>query len=152
MCINAAAWRGTSILGVHVAGTGSEVKRNRRSSGRCLAGQWLTAETNRVCEGTECRFTFKPLTEAENPRARNMPGVPYRRTLKVQVSADRVLPAITGFEAAEQAPVTQLRDGTYAPYIPAEPNQRFRRFGPLGAAYYNRLWTGGAHDAPRLHP
>jgi hypothetical protein len=41
--------------------------------------------------------------------------------------------------SAEQAPVTQLRDGTYAPYIPAEPNQRFRRFGPLGAAYYNRF-------------
>lgn len=40
--------------------------------------------------------------------------------------------------AAEQAPVTQLRDGTYAPWIPLEPNQRFRRFGNLGAAYYNR--------------
>jgi hypothetical protein len=45
--------------------------------------------------------------------------------------------------AAEQAPVTQLRDGTYAPYIPAEPNQRFRRFGPLGAAYYNRYGPVG---------
>lgn len=46
--------------------------------------------------------------------------------------------------AVEQAPVTQLRDGTYASYVPPEPNQRFRRFGPLGAAYYTRFGPLGA--------
>jgi hypothetical protein len=45
--------------------------------------------------------------------------------------------------ASENAPVTQLRDGTYSPCVPVEPNQRFRRFGPTTAAYFTRYGKPG---------
>jgi hypothetical protein len=45
--------------------------------------------------------------------------------------------------ASQDAPVTQLRDGTYVPWVPVEPNQRFRRFGPAHAAYYTRYGKPG---------
>ena len=33
----------------------------------------------------ECRYTFAPLEKAENPNAANLPGLDYRRTLKVRL-------------------------------------------------------------------
>ncbi|HVX66387.1 MAG TPA: hypothetical protein VHA11_07290, partial [Bryobacteraceae bacterium] len=45
--------------------------------------------------------------------------------------------------ASQEAPVTQLRDGTYSPCVPVEPNQRFRRFGPTTAAYVTRYGKPG---------
>ena len=39
--------------------------------------------------------------------------------------------------------MTQMRDGTYAPNVPIEPNLRFRRFGPQRAAYYQRYGIQG---------
>lgn len=58
-------------------------------------GAWLTAQIATRCYDRECRYTFQPLAPAENPRAGNMPGVPYRRALKISLLADSVLPAIT---------------------------------------------------------
>ena len=59
----------------------------------------LRLETNRSCTSSECRFTFQPLERSENPRANNMPGVLYRRTLKIRVFTQQGLPAITGISA-----------------------------------------------------
>ena len=48
-------------------------------------GQWLKAATRISCQRRECRYTFLPLGEAENPQARNLPGLDYRRTLKLRL-------------------------------------------------------------------
>ncbi|HSU58000.1 MAG TPA: hypothetical protein VLI55_01700 [Bryobacteraceae bacterium] len=48
-------------------------------------GKWLRAEVRESRQGRECRYVFSPLSEAENPRAGHMPGVAYRRTLKVRL-------------------------------------------------------------------
>lgn len=48
-------------------------------------GKWLNAVTREDCQGAECRITFKPLEASENPRAHNLPGVTYRRTIKLRL-------------------------------------------------------------------
>ena len=48
-------------------------------------GEWLTATTKPDCWSGECRVTFLPLTESENSRAKNLPGVDYRRTIKLRL-------------------------------------------------------------------
>jgi hypothetical protein len=48
-------------------------------------GQWLKASTQVDCQRAECRYTFEPLEKAENPQAANLPGLDYRRTLKVRL-------------------------------------------------------------------
>src|SRR5579884_216386 len=48
-------------------------------------GKWLKAATAETCDGRQCHYEFRPLDTAENPRADRLPGVPYRRTLKVRV-------------------------------------------------------------------
>jgi hypothetical protein len=55
-------------------------------------GRWLTAASRTWCEGTECSISFLPLASEENPRAKNLPGLTYRRTLKIRVISDRQLP------------------------------------------------------------
>ena len=40
--------------------------------------------------------------------------------------------------ATELAPVVQMRDGAYSPYVPTRVDQRFRGFGPLRVQYYSR--------------
>ena len=52
-----------------------------------------------------------------------------------------------------EAPLTQMRDGTYVPYVPVEPNQRFRRFGPSARRILQALWKARHPDAaPGGHP
>ena len=48
-------------------------------------GRWLKASSKVDCQGAECRYTFGPLEKAENPLAPNLPGLDYRRTLKVRL-------------------------------------------------------------------
>ncbi len=48
-------------------------------------GQWLKAATKMDCRGAICSYTFLPLSVAENPRAGNLPGLTYRRTLKIRL-------------------------------------------------------------------
>ena len=48
-------------------------------------GKWLRGATTERCNTTECVYRFQPLAAAENPLAKNLPGVPYRRTLKVRL-------------------------------------------------------------------
>ncbi len=51
-------------------------------------GQWLQAKTSVQRRGDRCVFSFEPLGE-ENPHFQNLPGVTYRRTLKLRL----ILPA-----------------------------------------------------------
>ena len=60
-------------------------------------GKWLTAENNEICEALACDIAFQPLAVSENPRAKNLPGILYRRTLKLRLVADEKLPPIKGF-------------------------------------------------------
>ena len=62
-------------------------------------GQWLTAEASERCEKSECRYEFSPLGEAENARAKNLPAVRYRRTLKVRLAFAAGAPAISAISA-----------------------------------------------------
>ena len=48
-------------------------------------GKWLRGATNVNGDGSLYRYTFQPLAPTENPRAGNLPGVDYRRTLKVRL-------------------------------------------------------------------
>ena len=51
--------------------------------------------------------------------------------------------------ARELSPVVQLRNGTYIPYIPTRPYQRFRYFGAKKVEYYDR-YKKGIHPMLRL--
>ncbi len=62
-------------------------------------GEWLKAATTEHCEASECRYIFGPLTSQENPRADKLPGVRYRRTLKVKISWPGRASAVTKLQA-----------------------------------------------------
>jgi hypothetical protein len=61
-------------------------------------GKWLKAVTRRDCRDGACSYTFAPLGESENPLARNLPGLTYRRTLKVRL-VFRLEPSLEEVEA-----------------------------------------------------
>ena len=48
-------------------------------------GRWLPAKTEFEVNGARVRLTFSPLTAAENPKAANLPGLRYRRALKLRL-------------------------------------------------------------------
>ncbi len=48
-------------------------------------GRWLKGEVAEQCDQSECTYRFEPLSEKENEHAKNLPGVRYRRTLKVRL-------------------------------------------------------------------
>lgn len=48
-------------------------------------GKWLSAQSVQSCQASACVYTFQPLTEQENPLAKNLPGTRYRRALKVRL-------------------------------------------------------------------
>ena len=62
-------------------------------------GQWLTAAHAESCDKTDCRYDFSSLSESENARAKNLPGVRYRRTLKVRLVFSGDSPAIAAISA-----------------------------------------------------
>ncbi|MGC8793218.1 MAG: hypothetical protein ACP5U2_07475, partial [Bryobacteraceae bacterium] len=51
-------------------------------------GRWLAAHTAWRCQGSACEISFSPLEAAENSNARHLPGVRYRRTLKIRLLFD----------------------------------------------------------------
>ena len=71
-------------------------------------GKWLAARSMQNCHASECIYTFEPLTEQENPLAKNLPGARYRRALKVRLvygaSATLVSPPQI-FSESKQAPL-----------------------------------------------
>jgi hypothetical protein len=69
-------------------------------------GQWLTAATEVDCQNLTCRFRFLPLQAAENRRAANLPGVPYRRAIRFRlVFPAGHLPAIQSVQVFSQSEV-----------------------------------------------
>jgi hypothetical protein len=70
-------------------------------------GSWLKASTQMDCQGTECRYTFGPLEKAENPLASNLPGLDYRRTLKVRLVflSDPAIEAVQVFSGSQEKAV-----------------------------------------------
>jgi hypothetical protein len=61
-------------------------------------GRWLEAATEADIRGRDCRLTFLPLGTKENPKAGNLPGLRYRRTLKFRLVCDEPPPALQGLE------------------------------------------------------
>ena len=51
-------------------------------------GEWLKAVTQSDCEDATCRYKFAPLAASENPLAKNLPGLEYRRALKLRLVFD----------------------------------------------------------------
>jgi hypothetical protein len=110
-------------------------------------GAWLTASAKISCAGSECSYTFHPLEESENPRAKNLPGLDYRRTLKMRlVFASK--PALAGvgvFTGSVLKPV-QIR-------IELGAGERDRHEWSGGLKVYNghlkgiKLWKGLAGDS-----
>jgi hypothetical protein len=70
-------------------------------------GSWLKASTQVDCQGAECRYTFAPLEKAENPLAANLPGLDYRRTLKVRLVflSDPHVEAVQVFSGSQEKAV-----------------------------------------------
>ncbi len=48
-------------------------------------GRWIVAKTESSCEARTCRLTFAPLEQQENPLAKNLPGVRYRRAIRFRL-------------------------------------------------------------------
>lgn len=72
-------------------------------------GEWLKAATTESCESSECRYVFAPLALKENPRADRLPGVRYRRTLKVRISWPSGAPAVSGLQAFSDSEENPMR-------------------------------------------
>ena len=72
-------------------------------------GKWLTAQSSQECRSSECVYTFQPLTNRENPLAKNLPGTRYRRTLKVRLVCSADVPLVSSlqvFSESKEAPLT----------------------------------------------
>lgn len=61
-------------------------------------GRWLPARTDCEIDGAQCRLTFSPLTAAENPKAENLSGPRYRRTLKIRLVSAEAPPPLRRLE------------------------------------------------------
>jgi len=70
-------------------------------------GQWLNAATKTACHSGTCSYTFLPLSTVENPRAGNLPGLTYRRTLKVRLvfASNPQLETVQVFSGTQERPV-----------------------------------------------
>jgi hypothetical protein len=71
-------------------------------------GKWLKAAATETCQGADCRYTFSPLAKAENDYAPRLPGVLYRRTLKVRLVYPAAVPIIESlhiYSGSEQLPM-----------------------------------------------
>jgi hypothetical protein len=72
-------------------------------------GKWLTASAIETCSTSECVFRFQPLSEAENPLAKNLPGVNYRRTLKVRLVSSKEAAASLRVYSGSEVKVLPLK-------------------------------------------
>jgi len=71
-------------------------------------GRWLNAATEAETSGRECRLTFLPLKTGENPKADNLPGLRYRRTLKLRLVCDEPPPAVQTLEVFSGSTQTKV--------------------------------------------
>ncbi|HXX21773.1 MAG TPA: hypothetical protein VEO19_01335 [Terriglobia bacterium] len=109
-------------------------------------GQWLKAAAEMDCQGATCRYTFLPLSVAENPRASNLPGLSYRRTLKLRLVFDSNpwLEKVEVFSGSQQKPIElrfQLGVGEAAEHTW---DGRVRLYN--GQLQSVKLWNGAAGD------
>ena len=109
-------------------------------------GRWLKAATKMDCQGATCRYTFLPLSEAEDPRAGNLPGLSYRRTLKVRLefASSPRLERVEVFSGSLEKSVQlrlQLGAGETAEHIW---DGKVRLYN--GRLESVRLWNGAAGD------
>lgn len=114
-------------------------------------GQWLKAAAKVSCQGGECRYTFLPLAESENPRARNLPSLDYRRTLKLRLvfSAEANIEKVEVFSGSREKPV-ELRVELGAGESRAHAWQgKVRVYN--GRLRSLKLWNGSAGDTASNH-
>ncbi len=110
-------------------------------------GQWLTAKSKISCEGQDCRLTFFPLDQSENPKADNLPGLLYRRTLKIRLLTNDRPPAVERLEvfSGSQQKTVQVRIelgvGTTASTL-----WKGRMIAYNGAVAKVRGWQTGSDD------
>ena len=84
-------------------------------------GKWLTASSTTHCERGDCTVGFKRLTVSENPLAKNLPNLEYRRTLKLRLvfTEDPRLKGVEVFSGSTERPLqvrVQLGAADSAPY------------------------------------
>jgi len=109
-------------------------------------GQWLEASTKADCASQACRYTFTPLAERENPRAKNLPGVDYRRTLKVRLvfAQEPALEKVEVFSGSRPKPLEVRIE------LGAGESARIMREGAVrvynGQLQGLRVWRGSASD------
>ncbi len=109
-------------------------------------GQWLTATTSVNCSNLECHYTFQPLAKSENPRADNLPGLAYRRTLKFRLvfSSQPAVDHVQVFSGSTLKP-TRVRVE-----LGAGESVRYEWQGDLkvynGALKNVELWNGSSGD------
>jgi len=75
-------------------------------------------------------------------------GDPEAAVMRRQADAYRADLRESVLRAVHAAPVARMQDGTYEPYVPVIPTRRFRLFGPIRAAYYERY--GPAREKPLM--
>ena len=66
-------------------------------------GRWLKAAAEAEIHDRDCRLTFLPLKRDENPNAANLPGLGYRRTLKIRLVCDEPPPALQRVEVFSES-------------------------------------------------
>jgi hypothetical protein len=72
-------------------------------------GKWLPAQVVEHCTSLECVYTFQALSTDENPLAKNLPGVSYRRTLKVRFTFGGPVPAVKTIQAYSESKEKPVR-------------------------------------------
>lgn len=110
-------------------------------------GKWLTASSTTLCERGDCTVGFKPLTVSENPLAKNLPNLEYRRTLKLRLvfTEDPRLKGVEVFSGSTERPLqlrVQLGAGDSTPH---EWNGSIRVYN--GRLSRMRLWQGASTDS-----
>lgn len=85
-------------------------------------GKWLKAATQVNCQGEKCGYTLAPLTLAEDPLANNLPGLDYRRTIKLRLvyASDPHIDQVSVFTGSEPIPVearVELGAGENNPHL-----------------------------------
>ncbi len=114
-------------------------------------GKWLRAKAAEYCSGGECIYGMEPIEEAENPRAKNLPGVRYRRTLKVRLVFPGSVPAYKSLRVFSDSTEAPIKINVES----AEANTSFRVFNgmlrsakPEGTSGKFVLDVMASHPAP----
>lgn len=110
-------------------------------------GRWLTASSTIHCDEHDCTASFRPLATSENPLARNLPGLDYRRTLKMRLAfgEDPHLAGVEVFSGSTQRSLqvrVQLGAAESSPY---EWKGSVRVYN--GRLTRMRLWQGASADS-----